>query len=220
MKRPLSKIFLSYVFLFLSVLGVASSAKYLVPLVFTVSNQPQYKFSFVNNNPNLERNSKKTKNMESLDIKWGAVFNYPFQSNENKEIHLHEDNLDWRWREEANKLIGETSIESCPVILEYSIENNKLISRISFTNTTKKTIDNLQYVFEINFPSHFVIENGKILTSRNRNAGEVVLTTDNYIGKLAERYEGNERGSANYIIEIGDINPNQTNNALIVLEYK
>jgi len=220
MKKSVPKVFLiSFLFL-INISGVVYSAKYLAPLVFTLSNKPQYKYSFENGRPNLVSTKSDTKNKDNLNIKWGAIFYYPYQSTRPEEIHLHEDNLEWTWREENNKLIGETLIESCNVTLEYTIENNKLLSKVSFKNNTDKTIQNLRYVFDINFPAHFEVENDKIRTSKNKNAGEILISTSYYLGKLEEQYKGKEKSSASYTVYMGDIIPNQSNYAIIELVYQ
>mgnify|MGYP007111981370 FL=1 len=219
MKKSFSKVLISF-FLLSTFTGIVYATKYLAPLSFTLSNQPRYKYSFEEGRPILEKTGRKSIQKENLRIKWGAVFSYPYRSTEYKEIHLDEDNLEWKWREEGNRLIGETSIESCPVTVEYFIQENILISKVSFTNTTENILKDLNYVFEINFPPNFVVSEGKILTSKGNRAGEIVITTGGYEGRLESRYDGKEKSSANYLVYIGNVEPNQTNNAMIELKYQ
>jgi hypothetical protein len=157
-------------------------------------------YSFEQSKPRVDRNL-----FEELDIVWRAEFDYPWQGQEKKTQSLFEEGLDWTWERKGERLIGKSMIASCPVGLEYFMENKQLKAKIHFINTTEKPVENLTYKFILEYPPDFSFDPQQMVLSKNGQEIEfdANLQVEGYA--LTRLYDGVEESALQFSLYVGNI---------------
>ncbi len=166
---------------------------------------------------NLEESSVVEENI--LKISWQAEFFHPWSEGVAQGRFLLEENLNWDWLQGDNSLIGQTSIESCPIALEYFIEDGILKAKVSFTNKTEYPVENLIYKFIIKYPSEFNFQEEKLIFSKDGYQQEITVVSDIFEQNLNHLYQGSIESAIQYSFEAGNINSGENSQIIINLFY-
>lgn len=162
-----------------------------------------------------------------VEFEWGAEFFYPYQSTDLQKITIWEHNLEWDWEATESGIIGLSSIESCPLTLKYSFEDNNIKSEISFKNDSPNTIKDLVFKFRLNYSSSLT----KIKKSENNVKEELLppikIDVNNskndekkIEGQMISVFEGNEQNGAEYILPMEDVLTGEERVLMIQLSNK
>lgn len=154
-----------------------------------------------------------------LDITWQAEFSYPWKGGEPEVQVLREEDLNWTWIKGEKQITGKSSIESCPVILEYFLNENSIHAKVFFENVTDYPVENLVYKFILKYPKDFLLGNQELLLSGQEKTGKLKINSDVLGNNLTNLYEGNFYSAIEYSLSAGTVKPGESSQTVVNLSY-
>ena len=154
---------------------------------------------------------------EEIKISWKAEFKYPWQGEEFFSRTLLEENLNWTWKKSKDTLIGKTEIETCPVGLEYFLEEGKLKARIYFTNKTNYPVEDLTYRFVVKYPPDFYLNENNFALVKGEESLKIESDFNALRGSLTKLFDGINYSAAEFSIYVGTVEPGEYSQAIINL---
>lgn len=188
--------------------------------VLGIQNENQF-YYFFNETQSLtfSESAKEANDNNSIKVEWTASYKYPYLSDELMDISIAEGDLVWKWTRTANQVTGESSIESSPITLKYYIDKEVMTGEITIENNTTKTIESLQYVLKIEHPPSYKLNNGQLTQSKGNKKKSLKITSQGHSGELVPNFEGKEKSSSNYILDIGDVKPKEISTTIFHFSY-
>jgi len=109
------------------------------------------------------------------------------------------------WERQDNRIIGTVERENSSFTIEYSLNEERLVTGIFFTNNTEYPVEKLVYKFYIRYPSGFILDEENLLLGKGKDSinFEVVSKSENR--SITELFKGLYLDGAEVLIREGTV---------------